>query len=72
MERVPTHGVDGWELVAYDRDRNDGAAVLVYERGSSCVHVMHWFTSGKREVVPRLWTMKRKPGPHRALTWGSA
>jgi len=72
MGRVPTHGVDGWELVEYDRDRSDGAAVLVYERGGSRVHVMHWFASGKRAVVPRRWTMKRKPGPHRALTWGSA
>jgi hypothetical protein len=68
---MPVHGVDGWELVEYDGDRSDGAAVLVYERGSSRVYVMR-FASGKREVVPRLWTMKRKPGPHRALTWGSA
>jgi hypothetical protein len=40
MERVPTHGVDGWELVAYDRG-DDGVEELTYER------------AGKRFVVLR-------------------
>jgi hypothetical protein len=62
MERMPTHGVDGWELVAYERD-DDGVEELTYERaGKRFVVLRNERTKGPRSylvVPPPRGLMKR-------------
>lgn len=59
MEHVPTHGVDGWELVAYDRG-DDGIEELTYERAGKRFVVLRYERTGQVVKGSALFMLRRK------------